>query len=196
MRLVAASIAVAGTHGKTTTTSLVASVLAEGGLEDDRKEVRLRIVALAETPLGFRHGPKTIVNGNTLVVMFLSNDPHARRYELDLLRELRADGVASRILALHSAGGDADAVLADAVLADAVLADTAPADAGMSDDLVVPGALAASDLALCFPYAVFAQTFAFLQSLTLGLRPDTPNARGGVNRVVQGVSVYPWHPAR
>ena len=26
------------------------------------------VVALAETPLGFRHGPKTIVNGKTLVV--------------------------------------------------------------------------------------------------------------------------------
>ena len=48
-----------------------------------------KVVALAETPLGFRHGPKTIVNGKTLVVMFLSNDPYARQYEADLLRELR-----------------------------------------------------------------------------------------------------------
>ena len=42
----------------------------------------------------------------------------------------------------------------------------------------MPGAADASDLALCFPYAMFAQTLAFLQSLNLGLRPDTPNARG------------------
>jgi len=34
-----------------------------------------RIVALAETPLGFRHGPKTIINGRTLVVMFVSTIP-------------------------------------------------------------------------------------------------------------------------
>ena len=47
-----------------------------------------RIVAVADTPLGFRHGPKTIVNARTLVVMFLANDPYARRYEEDLLREL------------------------------------------------------------------------------------------------------------
>ena len=44
-----------------------------------------KIVALAETPLGFRHRPKTIVNGKTLIVMFLSNDPYARQYETDLL---------------------------------------------------------------------------------------------------------------
>ncbi len=121
-----------------------------------------KIVALAETPLGFRHGPKTIVNGGTLVVMFLSNDPYARRYEVDVLRELRADGVASRVVALHAAeaavGGQAGAVQADAALAA-----TRPAE-----DIAVPGSMGASDLALCFPYAMFAQTLAFLQSLNLG----------------------------
>ena len=132
------------------------------------------IVAVAETPLGFRHGPKTIVNGKTLVVMFLCNDPYTRRYEMDLLRELRADGVAARVVALHA--GDGNAVPAEGI--------------------AVPGAAGASDLGLCFPFAVFAQTLAFLQSLNLGLRPDTPNARGVVNRVVQGVSIYPWDPSR
>jgi tagatose-6-phosphate ketose/aldose isomerase len=137
-----------------------------------------KVVALAETPLSFRHGPKTIVNDRTLVVMFLSNDPYARRYEMDVLRELRGDGVAARVLALQ-AGAAAGA------------ADFVPGGTP-ADTLLVPGALDASDLALCFPYAVFAQTFAFLQSLALGLRPDTPNARGVVSRVVQGVSIYPW----
>lgn len=138
------------------------------------------VVAVAETPLGFRHGPKTIVNGRTLVVMFLCNDPHARRYEMDVLRELRADGVAARVVALYAEDGGA-----------AQAGEYAPAEG-----IAVPGAMHASDLALCYPYAMFAQTFAFLQSLTLGLRPDSPNARGVVNRVVQGVSIYPWNPSR
>lgn len=136
-----------------------------------------KIVALAETPLGFRHGPKTIVNGKTLVVMFLSNDSYARQYETDLLRELRTDGVAARVVAL-SAGNAPDG------------------ESSRQDWLTVPAAAEASNLGLCFPYVVFAQTLAFLQSLTLGLRPDTPNARGVVNRVVQGVSIYPWKPSR
>jgi tagatose-6-phosphate ketose/aldose isomerase len=132
-----------------------------------------KIVALAETPLGFRHGPKTIVNDKTLIVMFLGNDPHASRYEQDVLRELRTDGVAARVVALRAGSPTGT----------------------QADDLVLPGAEHASGLALSFPYALFAQTFAFLKSLALGLRPDTPNARGVVNRVVQGVSVYPWKPA-
>lgn len=126
------------------------------------------MVALAETPLGFRHGPKTIVNSKTLIVMFLSNDVYARQYEADLLRELRSDGIAGRVVALGAG----------------------------EESLSVGAPATASNLALCFPYAVFAQTLAFLRSLSFGLRPDTPNARGVVNRVVQGVSIYPWTAAR
>jgi tagatose-6-phosphate ketose/aldose isomerase len=134
-----------------------------------------RIVTMAETPLGFRHGPKTIINRKTLVVLLRCHDPYTRRYETDLLNELRADGIAGRVIALT---GDADRGSANA------------------DDLVVPGSAAASDLALCFPYAAFVQTLAFCQSLALGLRPDQPNATGTVNRVVQGVSIYPWDGSR
>ena len=133
-----------------------------------------KVVALAETPLGFRHGPKTIVNGKTLVVMFLSSDPYARRYEMDVLRELRSDAVAGRVVALSAN----------------------EADAGQEEGewIVVSAPPQTSNLGLCFSYVVFAQSLAFLQSLTLGLRPDTPNARGVVNRVVQGVTIYPWNP--
>ena len=49
-----------------------------------------------------------------------------------------------------------------------------------------------TDLELCLPYAMFAQSLALLRSLSLGLTPDSPNAAGTVSRVVQGVSIYPW----
>ena len=50
-------------------------------------------------------------------------------------------------------------------------------------------------LSTLLPYAVFAQSLAFMQSLSLGLKPDVPNARGTVNRVVQGVTIYPLDSA-
>lgn len=128
-----------------------------------------RVVALFDSPLGFRHGPKTIVNDQTLVVVMLSNDAHARRYDLDLLRELRNDGRAGRVLALS--GG----------------AEPVP-DA---DCLPLEGMGGAGDLALALPYIVFCQCYALLQSLDLGLRPDTPSVSGTVNRVVRGVTIYP-----
>jgi len=129
-----------------------------------------RIVALHDSPLGFRHGPKTVVDADTLVVVLLSNDAHARRYDLDLLRELRRDGHAGRVLALS---GRPEPELGD-------------------DCLALDGAGALAEPALALPFVVFCQAHALLQSLALGLRPDTPSMSGTVNRVVRGVTIYPF----
>jgi tagatose-6-phosphate ketose/aldose isomerase len=133
-----------------------------------------RVVSIGESPLGFRHGPKTIVNGSTLVLAFLSNDSYTRQYDLDLLRELRSDAVAGRVVAL-----------------------TARADERQGQDTIALHAAghapeSLTDLELCLPYAAFAQTLALLRSMSLGLSPDVPNAAGTVNRVVQGVSIHPF----
>lgn len=128
-----------------------------------------QVVALFDSPLGFRHGPKTIVDADTLIVVLLSNDAETRRYDMDLLRELRNDGRAGRVLALS---GQAEPELGD-------------------DCVTLHGAAQATDLALALPYIVFCQAFALLQSLALELRPDTPSVSGTVNRVVRGVTIYP-----
>jgi len=140
-----------------------------------------QVVSIGDSPLGFRHGPKTILNGRTLVVMFLSNDVHARRYELDLLRELRREAVAGHVFALSNAS---DLPEDEETL---VLAEVTPC---------ADGRASLTDLELCFPYVVFAQSLAMLRSLSLGLWPDRPNAAGTVNRVVRGVTIYPYRGGR
>ncbi len=132
-----------------------------------------RVAALSETPLGFRHGPKTFIDARTLVIVFVCNDPYARAYELDLIDELSRDGIAARVVAV-----------------------TAGNAVRSSGEIVLRDARAATDLELCFPCAVFAQSIALQTSMAMKLKPDSPNARGVVNRVVQGVSVYPWKPNR
>jgi tagatose-6-phosphate ketose/aldose isomerase len=133
-----------------------------------------RVVSIGESPLGFRHGPKTIVNGSTLVVAFLSNDPYTRQYDFDLLRELRGDAVAGRVVALTARPDERDG------------SDSIALQAG------APAGGSLTDLELCLPYVAFAQTLALLRSISLGLSPDSPNAAGTVNRVVQGVSIHPF----
>lgn len=76
-----------------------------------------RILALANTPLGFRHGPKSVLDKDTLVVMFRSQQAHARRYEQDLLDELERDRVAGAVLALDAQALGAPAGLPDTWLA-------------------------------------------------------------------------------
>ena len=133
-----------------------------------------RVVSIGESPLGFRHGPKTIVNGSTLVVTFLSNDAYTRQYDFDLLREVRSDGVAGRVVALTARADEREG----------------PDTIALQANVAAPGAL--TDLELCLPYVAFAQTLALLRSVSLGLSPDRPNAAGTVNRVVQGVSIHPF----
>jgi tagatose-6-phosphate ketose/aldose isomerase len=122
-----------------------------------------------DSPLGFRHGPKTFVNARTLVMVFVSNDPLTRKYDHDLLDELRRDGRAARVIEV-SAKPRADHA---------------------RDTLQIPGMAEAADVELLWPFIAVAQLYAFHQSRTLGLSPDNPNKEGTVNRVVQGVRLYP-----
>ncbi|MFK4998839.1 SIS domain-containing protein [Bacillus sp. N9] len=46
------------------------------------------ISTMYDTPLGFRHGPKSILDKETMVVVYLSNNPYTRKYDLDMLKEL------------------------------------------------------------------------------------------------------------
>ncbi|MBS0373858.1 MAG: SIS domain-containing protein [Proteobacteria bacterium] len=126
------------------------------------------VAAIANSPLGFRHGPKTFVNRSTLVVVLASGEPLTRRYDLDLAREVTADGLAGRVLVLSPAANDL---------------------AGLDTVRIAhPGA--GGDVALLFPYLAFAQRLALLRSLALGLTPDTPSRSGSVSRVVKGVTIH------
>ena len=126
-------------------------------------------VTMFDSPLGFRHGPKTIVNDRTLIVVFFSNDAYTRSYEIDLLEELRGDNVAARVIAITAQDGVG---LAE------------------QDEIRVPGLAASDDAELLFPYIAAPQILAFFESLRIGLTPDKPNTSGTVNRVVQGVRIH------
>lgn len=123
------------------------------------------VVTAFDSALGFRHGPKTIITDRTLAVVFVSNDPLTRRYDLDIVAELRGDARAGAVVVISARPGD-DATIVVAGLADA------------------------TDSDLLFPFIVPAQVFALHVSEALGLTPDRPNVSGTVNRVVQGVRIH------
>ncbi len=148
--------------------------LASGPLEALAREAALkvleltagRVLALANTPLGFRHGPKSTLNAGTLVVMLRSAQPLSRRYEQDLLEELRNDRVAGRVLSIgpHT-------------------------DIGANDDFTLP-VPALPDSWLAPVWLTFAQLYALQRSAALALTPDNPFPDGTVNRVVKGVTIH------
>ncbi|ATE71131.1 SIS domain-containing protein [Lysobacter capsici] len=158
--------------------------LASGPLEALAREAALkvleltagRVLALANTPLGFRHGPKSTLDGETLVVVMRSNHALARRYEHDLLDELRRDGVAGQVLSIgpHADIGGGD----DYSLRLPPLEDSTFADGMFSDGWLAP------------VWLTFAQMYALQRSAALGLTPDNPFPDGTVNRVVKGVTIH------
>ncbi|MGT2755098.1 SIS domain-containing protein [Streptococcus ovis] len=152
--------------------------LGAGGFYGVAHEAQLKILELTagqiatmyESPVGFRHGPKSLINEQTIVIELTSNDAYTKQYDVDLLNEVQTDGIARRIVALSAT----------------------PIDSTEAPTFVLAdGGQDLPDVFLTFPYILFGQTFAIMTALKCKNLPDTPSPTGTVNRVVQGVTIYP-----
>lgn len=130
-----------------------------------------KIVSMYETPLGFRHGPKSIMNDQSLVVLFMSQDPYTRKYDLDLLKELYNEELKSKVVVID-----------------------AKDDKDVKDNsdwyINIPGNKNWEEIYLGFVYVTFAQALSVKKSIQLELRVDNPSVNGMINRVVQGVTIH------
>ena len=128
------------------------------------------MIAAYELTLGFRHGPKTIVNDRTLVVIFLSNDAIPARYDRRHARRRSARRhVPAAVLAIAAAGDESPPASSASWFPRWSMRTTSTCSSRSS----LP-----------------AQIFALRASLARGLSPDNPNVSGTVNRVVQGVRIH------
>jgi tagatose-6-phosphate ketose/aldose isomerase len=153
--------------------------LGSGTLSGLTREAQLKVLELTagkiatvfDSSMGFRHGPKSFVDDQTLVFVFVSNTPYTRQYDLDMLEELKSDGIAAAVTAI----GQPAAV------------NFSGTNFFFPDDTSLPdGYLALADI-------VFAQTIALLASIKVGNTPDTPSPTRTVNRVVKGVTIHPYN---
>ncbi|EGM76615.1 Putative phosphosugar isomerase [Rheinheimera sp. A13L] len=119
-----------------------------------------QVISSFESPLGFRHGPKSLINKETQILLLQSSDPYSSLYDQDLLAELQRDNLAldSAVLSEAQLGGDS----------------------------------CLADVWLTLPFIVWCQALAFYKALQLKVSPDNPCPGGQVNRVVQGVTLYPF----
>ena len=127
-----------------------------------------QVATMYESPVGFRHGPKSLINEDTVVLVFGTTTDYTRKYDLDLVREVAGDQIARRVVLLSDRAFGLENVKEVALGCGGVL----------------------NDVYRVFPYIVYGQLFALLTSLKVGNRPDTPSPTGTVNRVVQGVIIH------
>ena len=131
-----------------------------------------RIICKKDSYLGFRHGPKVVINPNTLVFLLFSNQTYVFDYESDLLNEIIAGQKPLYIAGLIES--DSLKVQPDKLF---VLSD----DGNKLDEDFLP---------VCF--ILPAQMIGYYKSLQMGLDPDKPSASGAISRVVKGVTIYPY----
>ncbi|CKI86405.1 tagatose-6-phosphate ketose/aldose isomerase [Streptococcus pneumoniae] len=129
-----------------------------------------QVATMYESPVGFRHGPKSLINEDTVVLVFGTTTDYTRKYDLDLVREVAGDQIARRVVLLSDQAFGLENVKEVALGCGGVL----------------------NDIYRVFPYIVYAQLFALLTSLKVENKPDTPSPTGTVNRVVPGVIIHEY----
>ena len=152
--------------------------LGSGELKGIAEESRLKlqeltdgkIVCQFDSFLGFRHGPKAIINKETVLVYLFSGDEHIRRYETDLVKQINTN---------------------NKVTAQIIVSETPVKTTGIKSDLEVIFSEGDSpSIYDCIPYVIVAQLMGFYKSLEIGLNPDTPSVSGNISRIVEGVILY------
>ena len=61
-----------------------------------------KVVTMYDTPLGFRHGPKSIIDDTTLTVVYVSDDEYTRKYELDLIKEISGQRKGNKLAVVYN----------------------------------------------------------------------------------------------
>ena len=153
--------------------------LGSGPLKGLAEESRLKLQELTDGAvmcafdsfLGFRHGPKALVNPDSLLVYLLSSNPDIQRYELDLIRQINSN---------------------NKVKASVIVCQQKPVLEEDCYDLCVEIGLPKSvaDYYACVSYIFVGQLLGFFKSIATGLCPDSPSVSGNISRVVEGVTLY------
>ena len=153
--------------------------LGSGPLKGVAEESRLKLQELTDGAvmcaydsfLGFRHGPKALVNPDSMLVYLLSSKPDIQRYELDLIRQIKSN---------------------NKVKASVVICQQKPELEEDTYDLCVEIGLpdSVADYYACVSYIFVGQLLGFYKSLATGLSPDSPSVSGNISRVVEGVTLY------
>lgn len=132
-----------------------------------------KVNASYDTPLGFRHGPKSVVDDKTVSVIYISNDEYIRQYDLDLAKEMLAHKKNDKVVIVG------DNIEEDILNKADYVFNVENINYTVENEVLLP-----------LQQIIFGQMLSFLKSVNLGITPDNPCPTGEVNRVVQGVILH------
>jgi tagatose-6-phosphate ketose/aldose isomerase len=121
--------------------------------------------------LGFRHGPKALVNSESLMVYLVSPNPDVQRYEKDLINQVCANNKVKASVIVCFEKPQIDPSCYDLCI-----------ETGLPR--VMPVCYG------CVSYVFVGQLLGYFKSIERGLCPDSPSISGNISRVVEGVTLY------
>jgi|KBSMisStandDraft_5_1062788.scaffolds.fasta_scaffold39814_3 tagatose-6-phosphate ketose/aldose isomerase len=156
--------------------------LGSGPLKGGARESHLKVLELTDGQiicqydsfLGFRHGPRAVIDESTLLFYLFSCEPYVYKYEVDLVQSINSN---EHFLFSIGIGQ--------------CLSELPNLNFNLTIDLCCRGTKIPDDyFAICS--VIPAQILGAYKSLALGLAPDSPSKNGGISRIVQGVTIYPY----
>ncbi|SUQ44539.1 D-galactosamine-6-phosphate deaminase AgaS [Clostridium neonatale] len=131
-----------------------------------------KVTTVCESVLGFRHGPKSIINDKTLVIIMATNEEYTKLYDIDLIKEIHNDLGNHKLTVITYENDEA-------------------MKENCSNYICINGE-SVPNIYKVFNYMIFGQMFGYLSSLKLNISPDNPRPDGTVNRVVKGVVIHQY----
>lgn len=128
-----------------------------------------KVVGKFDSFLGFRHGPKVLINDKTLLVYLLSNNNKTQQYERDLIQQISQHDIDLKTLAVSETEIDIS---------------------GLDFTLSFNDSFELEEDMWSIICALPAQIIGFYKSLALSFNPDMPSPEGTISRVVEGVKIY------
>jgi D-galactosamine 6-phosphate deaminase/isomerase len=131
-----------------------------------------KIICKHDSFLGFRHGPKAVIDETSLITFLFSNNKYVNKYEVDLVNAInqgRRPKYSIGIMEnkIEGINSELSVVLGDG-------------KSRLEEEFLT--------IASILP----AQILGFYKSIRFGLNPDNPSESGMIHRVVQGVKLYPY----
>ena len=129
------------------------------------------IICKFESFMGFRHGPKAVINDRTILIYLFSDNEYVFQYEKDLVEQINSNNQVVAQIAVSQSKVEIPTIKFDL-------------------EVIIKNQFDKTNEYGFIPYVIIGQLLGYYKSISLGLNPDNPSVSGNISRVVEGVTIY------
>lgn len=132
------------------------------------------VICKFDSFLGFRHGPKAVINEDTLLIYLFSDSEYVMQYEKDLVKQINLNNKVVAQIAVSQKRIDMPSVKFDLEIITSYYGNSR------------------KNKYQFILHVFIGQLLGLFKSMNIGLNPDSPSVSGNISRVVEGVRIYDY----